>query len=53
MFKGESMFIYYVSWGLTRAVEVYLHLLLTSQWIEVSGDTHALPSFSNRVCGTN
>ena len=34
-------------------VELYLHLLLMSQLMEVSGDTHVLPSYRNRACGTN
>ena len=32
---------------------LYLHLLLTSQQVEVSGDNHAVPTFRNRACGTN
>ena len=53
--KNESAIISCVSTCLTYTFfsGVYLYLLLTSQNMEVSGDTRAPPTFRNKSSGTN
>ena len=53
--KNESAIIHCISTGLTYTFfsGVYLQLLLTSQQMEVSGDTRASPTLRNFASGTN